>query len=96
MMTSPFSVTASTAPDECYFYDFGVCPDPLGTMIAFYGGGDGGCIADCDGNGEVNTLDFLCFLNLFSAGDPGADCDGNGVINTLDFLCFLNAFSAGC
>lgn len=85
-----------TAPDECYPYDEGLCPDPLGTMIAFYGGGDGGCIADCDGNGEVNTLDFLCFLNLFSAGDPGADCDGNGSINTLDFLCFLNAYSSGC
>ncbi len=62
--------------------------------IAVVGGG--GCPADCDGNGEVNTLDFLCFLNLYSSGDPAADCDGNGTINTLDFLCFLNAFNEGC
>ncbi len=54
------------------------------------------CYADCDGSGEVNTLDFLCFLNLFSASDPDADCNGDGSINTLDFLCFLNAFNKGC
>lgn len=54
------------------------------------------CVADCDENGNVNTLDFLCFLNAFNAGDPRADCDGSGGINTLDFLCFLNAFNAGC
>lgn len=54
------------------------------------------CIADCDGDGSVNTLDFLCFLNAFNGGDPSSDCDGNGTINTLDFLCFLNEFAAGC
>lgn len=54
------------------------------------------CGADCDGNGTINTLDFLCFLNLFSVGDPEADCDGNGTINTLDFLCFLNLYNDGC
>jgi hypothetical protein len=48
------------------------------------------CLADCDGNGTVDTLDFLCFLNKWVAGDPAADCDGNGTVDTLDFLCFLN------
>jgi len=55
------------------------------------------CYADYDGNGTVNTLDFLAYLNDFNDGAVGADdCDGNGTINTLDFLCFLNAFNAGC
>lgn len=63
--------------------------------IALTVGGDA-CIADCDENGTVNTLDFLCYLNRFNALDPRADCDGNGTINTLDFLCFLNAFTDGC
>ena len=58
--------------------------------------GEAPCFADCDGSGDINTLDFLCFLNLFSASDPAADCDGSGSINTLDFLCFLNAFNDGC
>ena len=54
------------------------------------------CRADCDGDGQLDFLDFLCFLNQFDAGDPGADCDGDGVLDFLDFLCFLNAFDAGC
>ena len=55
-----------------------------------------GCPADFNGDGVVNTLDFLDFLNAFSAGDPRADFNQDGVINTLDFLAFLNAFVAGC
>lgn len=54
------------------------------------------CAADFNGDGIVNTLDFLDFLNAFNAGDAAADFNGDGVINTLDFLAFLNAFNAGC
>lgn len=54
------------------------------------------CYADCDGDGSVSTIDFLCFLNLFNAGSLQADCDANGALNTLDFLCYLNAFNEGC
>ena len=54
------------------------------------------CEADCNGDGAVNTLDVLCFLNLWTAGDAASDCNGDGVINTLDVLCFLNAWNAGC
>lgn len=58
--------------------------------------GAGGCPADFNGDGVVNTLDFLAFLNAFSAGDPSADFNGDGTVNTLDFLAFLNAFNSGC
>jgi len=54
------------------------------------------CIADCDGNGELNILDFVCYQGLFQAGDPGADCNGDGELNILDFVCFQGAFLAGC
>jgi hypothetical protein len=54
------------------------------------------CYADCDRDGELTFLDFLCFQNLFYAGDPGGDCDGSGVHDFFDFLCFQNAFAAGC
>lgn len=54
------------------------------------------CPADFNGDGEVNTLDFLAFLNAYNAGDPGADFNGDGTINTLDFLDFLNAYNEGC
>ncbi len=54
------------------------------------------CAADFNGDGIVNTLDFLAFLNAYNAGDPAADFNGDGIINTLDFLAFLNAFNTGC
>ncbi|MFG0285844.1 MAG: GC-type dockerin domain-anchored protein [Phycisphaerales bacterium JB039] len=54
------------------------------------------CYADCDGDGELTFFDFLCFQNLFAAGDPGADCDADGSLTFFDFLCFQNEFAAGC
>ena len=54
------------------------------------------CAADCDGNGELNILDFVCFQGLFQSGDDAADCDGNGELNILDFVCFQGDFQAGC
>jgi hypothetical protein len=58
--------------------------------------GEGGCFADCDGDGELTILDFVCYQGLFQSGDPGADCDGNGELNILDFVCFQNEFQQGC
>ena len=59
-------------------------------------GSESGCAADCDGDGSLSLFDFLCFQNLFAAGDPLADCDGDGALSLFDFLCFQNAFAAGC
>ena len=57
---------------------------------------DDGCYADFNGDGAVNTIDVLAFLNAWATSDPAADCDGSGTINTIDVLCFLNAWAAGC
>jgi hypothetical protein len=54
------------------------------------------CAADCDGSGELDFLDFLCFQNAFAAGEPRAECDENGVLDFFDFLCFQSLFAAGC
>ncbi len=54
------------------------------------------CAVDCNGDGTINTIDLVCFLNLFVASDPAADCNGDTVVNTIDFICFLDAFLAGC
>lgn len=58
------------------------------------------CGADCDLNRVLDIFDFICFGNLFLAGDPYA-CDfdtttGPGVCDIFDFLSFANAFAAGC
>jgi hypothetical protein len=55
------------------------------------------CYADFNGDGAVNTLDVLAFINEWSAGGGVAvDCNCDGVINTVDILCMLNKWVAGC
>jgi len=54
------------------------------------------CPADFNGDGTVNTLDFIAFLNAWTAHDPRGDFNGDGTINTIDVLAYLNAFNAGC
>ncbi|MFN0134105.1 MAG: PQQ-binding-like beta-propeller repeat protein [Phycisphaerales bacterium] len=60
------------------------------------------CYANCDASTTppvLNVNDFVCFNNLFAAGDTRANCDGSTavpVLNVNDFTCFLNAFAVGC
>jgi YVTN family beta-propeller protein len=54
------------------------------------------CAVDLNGDGLVNTQDFILYLNLWASGDLGADWDGNGVVNTVDFIAYLNGWAAGC
>ncbi len=56
----------------------------------------GGCVADFNGDGVVNTQDMLSFLNAWNVGDSSADVNGDGEINTQDVLFFLNLWNAGC
>src|SRR5690606_34783294 len=43
------------------------------------------CYADCDGSGALDVFDFLCYQNLFAAGDSLADCDRSGELDLFDF-----------
>lgn len=54
------------------------------------------CIADCDGNGALNVLDFVCFQLEWKSQTPKGDCDANGTYNVLDFVCFQAEFVQGC
>ncbi len=56
----------------------------------------GVCVADFNGDGSVNTQDFLAYLGAWSSGNLTADMNGDGTVNTLDFIAFLNIWSAGC
>ena len=62
----------------------------------FSGGATPGCPADCDSSGALDIFGFLCFQNLFAAGDLAADLDGDGRLTIFDFLEFQNLFAAGC
>jgi len=54
------------------------------------------CPGDCDGNGELNILDFVCFQAEWTNQTPFGDCDGNGQYNILDFVCYQGLFQQGC
>jgi len=54
------------------------------------------CAADCDGNGELNVLDFICFQNEWAAQTDAGDCDDSGAYDVLDFICFQQRFAEGC
>jgi len=54
------------------------------------------CLADLNGDGELNFFDVSAFLNAFNAQDSIADFTGDGEFNFFDVSAFLNAFNAGC
>ncbi len=54
------------------------------------------CRPDLNGDGAVNSLDFVLFLNHWTTSHPIADWNRDGVVNTIDFLAFLNDWIAGC
>lgn len=54
------------------------------------------CPGDFNGDGNINTLDVIGFLNAWSAHAPEGDFNGDGTFNTIDVLGFLNAWSSGC
>jgi hypothetical protein len=54
------------------------------------------CPADCNGDGEVNILDFLCFQGKITNGDISADCNGDSMLNIFDFLCMQGKVTEGC
>jgi hypothetical protein len=54
------------------------------------------CPPDINQDCDVNSQDFVAFLNLVVAGYHWADYNDDGAINSQDFVAFLNDFVAGC
>jgi hypothetical protein len=54
------------------------------------------CAPDFNNDGELNSQDFIAFLNAFTAGSPSADYNADGGVNSQDFIAFLNDFVGGC
>ena len=83
-----------------YFADDMLTP----SEIAALGGADADgivftaapCPPDFNGDGIVNTQDFIAFLNAWVAREARADWNNDGIVNTQDFIAFLNEWVAGC
>jgi hypothetical protein len=54
------------------------------------------CRLDLNGDGAIDSKDFILFLNWFSAGAPSADYNRDGSVDSSDFIAFLNDFAVGC
>ena len=68
----------------------------IGIFGASLGGGGDVCIGDCNEDGNLDILDFVCFQLEWQAQTAKGDCDGNGEYNILDFVCFQLAWQEGC
>ncbi|MFG0245901.1 MAG: GC-type dockerin domain-anchored protein [Phycisphaerales bacterium JB052] len=54
------------------------------------------CLADLNGDGELNFFDVSAFLVGFADLDPLADFNNDGLFNFFDVSAFLVAFKDGC
>jgi len=54
------------------------------------------CIADFNGDGNTDILDFTAFQIAFQDGDDAADVNDDGELDILDFTAFQAAFAKGC
>ena len=54
------------------------------------------CLADLNGDDNLDFLDISAFLAAYSASDPIADLNTDGEFDFLDISAFLTAFSEGC
>ncbi|MBX7106718.1 MAG: putative Ig domain-containing protein, partial [Gemmataceae bacterium] len=64
--------------------DYSLVGDTANKLFRLYG--------DADGNGTVNTADFLAFRLAFLSPNPAFDFDGSGSVDTSDFLAFRLRF----
>jgi len=74
-------------------------PGPFGTVRMGIDNvviGTAGCVADFNGDGVLNILDFVSFQGAFQAGDERADVNGDGELDILDFVIFQQLFVEGC
>lgn len=56
----------------------------------------GGCLADYDFSGFVDTEDYDLFVYDFQEGYLWADVDSSGFVDTVDFDAFVEAYEDGC
>jgi hypothetical protein len=92
-----FSFDADTPPTEGFaeigLFRPGVADSPL---VAVQSPSAGDCVADFNGDGLLNILDFIALQEAFQAGDQSADINGDGTLNVLDFIDFQSIFQNGC
>jgi len=57
---------------------------------------EGGCPADCNGDANLDILDFVCFQTEWQQQTDFGDCNADGAYDILDFVCYQGLFQDGC
>lgn len=79
---------------DCIDYFSGMFPDfpvPSLRLVAA-----SPCLVDCNWDGALNVLDFVCFQQLYKKQNHTADLNADGSFDVLDFVAFQAAFQIGC
>jgi len=82
----------STLVGEFPFFDL----PPVSTLTLTLLSVEVTCDADCNADGSLDVLDFVCFQSEWQAQSELGDCNGDGAYDVLDFVCFQGLFTAGC
>ena len=87
--------------NECYPYNYGLCPDPLSAALGVWtGDGAAPCLVDWNQDGFVDFFDYDDYVNCFETGTcvghDTADYNGDGFVDFFDYDDFVNAFENGC
>ncbi|MGP1271721.1 MAG: GC-type dockerin domain-anchored protein [Phycisphaerales bacterium] len=93
-----FWFTADSAPEEAQI-SLGLFKPGPGTEIKINGlvpTAIAGCLADVNGNGELDPGDFTAWTVAYSANDPAADQNEDGIIDPSDFNAWLVNYNNGC
>ena len=56
----------------------------------------GPCLADLNGNGELDPGDFTAWITAYNAQDPAADQNCDGLVTPSDFGAWIANYNAGC
>ena len=52
------------------------------------------CYSDCEGDGDLDVFDFLCFQSEWASQTTYGDCENDGDWDVFDFLCFQGQFAS--
>ena len=87
--------------DDCWSGAIGVCPDPVGTMLALCISGEPQCPGDIDGDGDTDHSDLGELLSSWCSHDgdpnwnPNADLDNDGHVGHGDLGTLLADWGCG-
>ncbi|MBL4697754.1 MAG: hypothetical protein JKX70_02865 [Phycisphaerales bacterium] len=98
--TYSFSFVSSNVPVnkamQIGFFAPGDIGDPDSMIVGVVAPQSGPCIADMDGDPQLNFFDISAFLSAYANMNLNADFNGDGQFNFFDVSVFLTAFTAGC